>query len=215
VLFEQQGAKPLQANHLFEATLQLTIQSGVVEAHRRLIGERRQQLDVARVERVRVARVGREGPERSSARAERQHQEAARLGQLGREPALLGRATERRAHDLWPTTGYGGAGQRAVDRHAHRAQLEGAFPDRDLDFQLTTALAQQLDRHGCRLGQRQRLLSDHAQGALGLQLFDQRGARGLQAGDFRQAIAYLAVQSGVLNRQRRLLGGESIVDVVV
>jgi len=44
VLFEQQRSESLQADHFFESALQLTIKARIVEADRRLVGERRQQL---------------------------------------------------------------------------------------------------------------------------------------------------------------------------
>ena len=75
----------------------------------------------------------------------------------------------------------------------------GVLADGDLDLELVAAGVQQLDRDGRRAGQRQRLLGEHAQGALGVQLFGQGGAGGLQAGDFGEPVADFAVQARVLD----------------
>ena len=74
VFLQQQRAQPLQANHLFQPTLQLAIQPGIVEADRRLVGERRQQFNLARVKRGRLMRKRRERAERPPAGAQWQDQ---------------------------------------------------------------------------------------------------------------------------------------------
>src|SRR5439155_10442832 len=155
VLLEQQRPQALEANHLLEAGVQLGVQPRIVEADRRLAGERRKQLDLARVERLRVVGIRREGAEGASPGTQRQHQQTLLVLLLGVIDAFSRVATceyrlgrERRTQDLWASARNCRARKRALDGHAHRVKVDGVLAYCHLDFQLAGASTQELDRHG-------------------------------------------------------------------
>ena len=72
--------------------------------------------------------------------------------------------------------------------------------DGDLHFEVAAGRTDQLDRDGGGVGQQAGLLGEDAQGALWLELLGEGGAGGLQAGDFGESVAHLAVQPRVFDR---------------
>jgi len=138
VLLEQERPEPLQADHLFESTLQLAVQARVVEADRRLIGERRQQLDLAGVKGVRgcvyadkVPRVRLRARSGSTSRLRASVRSAAVRASSRSDTSpngarrICGRPVETAA-----------PGQGSLYGDAHGAELERVLAHGDLHFQL-------------------------------------------------------------------------------